>query len=131
MKDARFASIDKALRALADPTRLRIVALLIGGEVCVCHIHETLNIPQPKASRHLAYLRKSGLVEGRKEGFWVHYRLAAMDDLVLDTLMSTVRHCLGHVDTVKRDRKRLERATGCCAPEMTTQPTLECCAAQR
>ncbi len=61
-------------KALADATRLRILGLLLTGEVCVCHIHESLKIPQPKASRHLAYLRRAGLVETRREGLWGHYR---------------------------------------------------------
>src|SRR5688572_20640537 len=64
-------------RALADETRLRILALLRGGEVCVCHIHGGLRLPQPTISRHLAYLRKTGLVEARRQGVWMYYRLAA------------------------------------------------------
>ncbi len=54
--------------ALADPTRLRILSLLGDDEICVCHIHASLDVPQPTASRHLAYLRKSGLVEARRDG---------------------------------------------------------------
>jgi ArsR family transcriptional regulator len=82
---------------MADRTRLQILALLSGGEVCVCDIHETLGIPQPRASRHLAYLRRVGLVHDRKEGLWVYYRLANPDDPVLETLLSGVLHCLSHV----------------------------------
>ena len=67
--------METLFKALADATRLRILGLLLTGEVCVCHIHESLKIPQPKASRHLAYLRRAGLVETRREGLWVHYRL--------------------------------------------------------
>ena len=126
--DAQFQHLNVALRALADPTRLRILALLTGGEVCVCHIHHALGIPQPTASRHLAYLRKSGLVEARREGLWVHYGLAKMRDAVLGTLVDTVTHCIGHADTIARDRKRLERATGCCAVQGDSQPALSCCA---
>jgi ArsR family transcriptional regulator len=126
--DAQFQHLNVALRALADPTRLRILALLTGGEVCVCHIHEALGIPQPTASRHLAYLRKSGLVEARREGLWVHYGMAKMRDAVLGTLVDTVTHCIGHADTIARDRKRLERATGCCAVQADSQPSLSCCA---
>ena len=68
--------LEGVFRALADRTRLRILALLAGGEVCVCEIHESLGLPQPTVSRHLAYLRSAGLVTGRKEGLWVHYNLA-------------------------------------------------------
>ena len=67
--------METLFKALADATRLRILGLLLTGEVCVCHIHESLKIPQPKASRHLAYLRRAGLVETRRDGLWIHYRL--------------------------------------------------------
>jgi ArsR family transcriptional regulator, arsenate/arsenite/antimonite-responsive transcriptional repressor len=127
-QDPRFTALDTMLRALADPTRLRIVGLLHGGEVCVCHIHDTLDIPQPKASRHLAYLRRSGIVDTRRDGLWVHYRLASIDDPVVRTLFDSAIHCLGHVDTIARDRKRLEKATGCCPVESTGVPQLACCA---
>ena len=124
--DARFEQMNTALRALADPTRLRILALLKGGEVCVCHIHEALAIPQPTASRHLASLRRAGLVETRKAGLWVHYSLAKMPDTVLETLVETVTHCVGHAATIAKDRKRLERATGCRVVG-SAQPALACC----
>ena len=126
--DSRFTAMDLALRALADPTRLRILGLLAGGEVCVCHIHDALGIPQPKASRHLAYLRRSKIVDTRRDGLWVHYRLAPIDDPVVRTLVDAAMHCLGHVDTVGRDRKRLEKETGCCPLEDTAAPQVACCA---
>ena len=63
-------------KAFADPVRLRLLNLLADGEVCVCHLHEALELPQSTVSRHLAYLRKRGLVVDRREGLWVHYRLA-------------------------------------------------------
>jgi ArsR family transcriptional regulator len=126
--DRQFEQMNVALRALADPTRLRILSLLTGGEVCVCHIHDALGIPQPTASRHLAYLRRSGLVEARREGLWVHYSLAKMTDAVSSALVHSVTHCIGHAETIARDRKRLERATGCCAPQAASQHSLSCCA---
>ncbi len=62
--------------ALGDPIRRRILAMLLSrDECCVCHLHEALDAPQPKVSRHLAVLRESGLVRARREGVWVHYRL--------------------------------------------------------
>ena len=69
--------------ALADPTRLRILSLLGEDEICVCHLHASLDVPQPTASRHLAYLRKSGLVEARRDGIWMHYRLAPIENPVV------------------------------------------------
>src|SRR5262249_23752695 len=73
--DRALIDMEALLKAVADVTRLRILGLLLTGEVCVCHIHESLRIPQSKASRHLAYLRRAGLVATRREGLWVHYRL--------------------------------------------------------
>jgi amino-acid N-acetyltransferase len=109
-----------------------MLGLLLRGEVCVCHIHESLGIPQPKASRHLAYLRRAGLVEARKQGQWVHYRLAALPDAVERTLVATVGHCLTHLPALARDTERLEQALGCCAPiTAETPPILSCCAAAR
>jgi ArsR family transcriptional regulator, arsenate/arsenite/antimonite-responsive transcriptional repressor len=114
-------------QALADATRLRILGLLLNGEVCVCDIHDTLRIPQPKASRHLAYLRRAGLVATRREGLWVHYRLADTMDPIAGTIRQAVAHALGHVETVRRDAERLRKKTGCCAPVHAGPPTFECC----
>src|SRR5262245_66604578 len=78
MKRTR-TSIDRledAFKALADRTRLRILALLGNNEVCVCHLHDSLGVPQPTVSRHLAYLRRTGLVSARRDGVWMHYRVA-------------------------------------------------------
>jgi ArsR family transcriptional regulator len=126
--DTRFTQMNTALKALADPTRLRILGLVAGGEVCVCHLHEALGIPQPTASRHLAYLRRAGLVDTRRDGLWVYYRLATLADDALHTLVGAVTHCAGHADTVARDRKRLEQATGCCCVVDSPPPQLACCA---
>src|ERR1700738_4052721 len=79
MKNQVADALDESIelfKAFADPVRLRLLNLLADGEVCVCHLHEALELPQSTVSRHLAYLRKRGLVVGRKEGLWVHYRLA-------------------------------------------------------
>ena len=105
--DARLISLEDLFKALADRTRLRILGLLGAGEICVCHIHESLSLPQPTVSRHLAYLRKSGLVATRRDGLWVHYRLADLPDPVLQALVGAVTHAIGHAGT--RDRKRLAR----------------------
>src|SRR3954447_7094511 len=68
--------LESLFKALADKTRLRILALLGNNEVCVCHIHDSLGLPQPTVSRHLAYLRKSGLVAARRDGVWMHYQVS-------------------------------------------------------
>ena len=104
----QLLEMETVFKALADATRLRILGLLLTGEVCVCDIHESLKIPQPKASRHLAYLRRSGLVDTRREGLWIHYRLGKLADPVMAAIVDAVRHALTHVDTVHRDGERLK-----------------------
>jgi ArsR family transcriptional regulator len=107
MNDRGLRSLETVMRALADPTRLRIIGLLAHGEVCVCDIHETLGIPQPKTSRHLAYLRRAGLVSARKAGLWVHYRLADLPDPGVATVLAAVAHAVGHLNVADRDRRKL------------------------
>lgn len=130
--ETRLASLEILFKALADRTRLRILGLLLDGEVCVCHIHESLGVQQPKASRHLAYLRRAGLVETRKDGLWVHYRLARMGDPVIQALVEATAHAIGHLASGHRDRKQLSKriarpgrlipmaAAPCCAPGQNT-----------
>jgi ArsR family transcriptional regulator len=117
--------METMFKALADPTRLRILGLLLTGEVCVCHIHDSLKIPQPKTSRHLAYLRKAGIVEADKRGLWVYYKLAPQTALA-QTLLDAARHCVSHLPTAQHDAKRLERETGCCVATAEA-PQLACC----
>jgi ArsR family transcriptional regulator len=120
-------AVGDIFKALADPTRVRILGLLANGEICVCHIHESLKLPQSLVSRHLAYLRKSGLVETRKQGLWVHYRLAQPSDDTTRTLLSAIYHVIGHLTPVTRDARRLEKKTGCCAVAPPA-PDFSCCA---
>ncbi|MBI3492310.1 MAG: metalloregulator ArsR/SmtB family transcription factor [Acidobacteria bacterium] len=126
----KLLAVEALFKALADTTRLRILGLLVNGEICVCHLHEALRLPQPTVSRHLAYLRRSGLVETRRDGLWIHYRLAHLDDTVLRTLREIATHALGHVNAIARDAERLQRRTGCCAPAgaRDERPALACCA---
>ena len=98
--------------------------------MCVCHIHESLRITQPKASRHLAYLRRSGLVETRRDGLWIHYRLATLPDPILAAIITSVRHALTHLDVIHNDTERLQKKTGCCAPTPGDVTGVPCCAPQ-
>ena len=127
MIDKRLESIETLFRALADRTRLRIVGLLLSGEICVCNIHESLGLPQPTVSRHLAYLRNAGLVASRKNGLWVHYRLADVPDPVMKTLLDAVGHALGHLDSGKRDQKRLAAHVNVAARRWFPIRTAPCC----
>src|SRR5205807_6313380 len=82
----------RMFKALGDDTRLRIVALLSHGELCVCHVESALRLSQPTASRHLGVLRNAGLVESRRAGNWVFYRLAGqLDPACRQQLRSLVR----------------------------------------
>jgi len=122
-----LTEMETLFKALADATRLRILGLLLTGEVCVCDIHESLKIPQPKASRHLAYLRRSGLVDTRRDGLWIHYRLGRLADPVMAAIVDAVRHALTHVDSVHRDAERLQKRTGCCVPTPGGVTRAACC----
>src|SRR3954470_3289336 len=95
-------SLEAVFKALADKTRLRILALLGADEVCVCHIHDSLGIPQPTASRHLAYLRRTGLVDARREGVWMHYRVSNGLDPVIQGVVNAAVHALTHVAATTR-----------------------------
>jgi len=127
-KADQLAQLEGLFKALADATRLRILRLLMAGEVCVCDIHDTLRIPQAKASRHLAYLRRAGLVTTRREGLWVHYSLSKSADPVVSTIEDATTHVLGHVESLKKDAERFEKRTGCCVPA-AGRTRLACCAA--
>ena len=126
-----LSEMETLFKALADATRLRILGLLLTGDVCVCHIHESLKIPQPKASRHLAYLRRAGLVDARRDGLWMHYRMASLTDPVMATVVDAVRHALAHTDVVHRDAERLQKKTGCCMPTPGDVAGEPCCTPQR
>lgn len=78
------------LKALADDTRLRIVALLDGGELCVCHIASGLDISQPNASQHLLVLRNAGVVDSRRQGSWIYYRMNTTQDPVRTRILGAV-----------------------------------------
>jgi ArsR family transcriptional regulator len=127
----QLRDMETLFKALADETRLRILGLLLSGEVCVCDIHESLKIPQPKASRHLAYLRRAGLVDTRREGLWIHYRLGKLTDPVMAAIVDNVRHALTHIDAVHRDGERLQKRTGCCVPSPGQLASVSCCAPER
>ena len=102
-------------RALADPTRLRLINLIAGQEICVCYFVEVIDAPQPKISRHLAYLRKAGIVATRREGKWMHYRLIMPADSHAAAIVKTTLASLKQDKELQRDLQRLTRA--CCGPK--------------
>ena len=106
-------------RALADPTRLRIINLIGDQEVCVCFFVEILKTNQPKISRHLAYLRRAGIVASRREGIWIHYRISTPTDENAAKVLLAVREWLAKDAIMQQDRKRLDKV--CCAPQLPVQ----------
>jgi ArsR family transcriptional regulator len=102
-------ALTQVYSALADETRLRILSLLKDGEVCVCHLHGSLGLPQPTVSRHLAYLRKAGLVRARRNGIWMHYALERPAEPVVAAVVDAALHALTHTAVAPRDHARLQR----------------------
>ena len=106
-KEKHSFNIEQLFRALADRTRLRIINLIGEDELCVCFFVEVLQVKQSRISRHLAYLRKAGLVNARREGKWMHYRIEELPDPDASRILNEVRSCLGRDNEMKRDRERL------------------------
>ena len=94
-------------RAFADPTRLRLISLLLEGELCVCDLCAVVEESQPKVSRHLALLRRANLVRVRSEGKWKYYAVADAPAGMRRTLLDCVRSCLRGTEVLKADLKRL------------------------
>jgi len=110
-------SVDVMFRAFSDRTRLRILHVLRGGEMCVGDIVESLRAPQPRVSRHLAYLRKANLVVARKSGLWSHYALAPAKTPFHRKLLECLEKCFGGVPEIQADTARaakIRRFGGCC-----------------
>jgi ArsR family transcriptional regulator len=105
-------SVTRLFKALADDTRLRIVALLSHGELCVCHLEEALGLSQPNVSRQLGILRAAGVVEDRREGNWVYYRLLAQEDGDCERQLRGLVRGFGKRDVLRRDVERLLRTRG-------------------
>lgn len=103
------AGLDELFKGVADPTRIRILNILAAGELCVCDIHEILDLPQPLVSRHLARLRNAGLVSVERDSQFAHYRLAAPDNAVHRNLVSCVRTCFKGIDSLHDERSAAEK----------------------
>jgi len=117
---SKSASLAGLFAALADATRLRLLNLMDGREVCVCYFVEILRQGQPKISRHLAYLRKAGIVSARREGKWMHYRILPQADEAAASILTAVLASLRGDRQMQGDRAKLERA--CCAPQKLVMP---------
>ena len=107
--------IELLFRALADRTRLRLLNLIAGKEICVCYFVEILGMGQPKISRHLAYLRRAGIVAARRQGRWMHYRLLAPQNAVASAVLTETLDHLRNLPDMQADLVRLEES--CCTPD--------------
>jgi ArsR family transcriptional regulator, arsenate/arsenite/antimonite-responsive transcriptional repressor len=106
-------------KALADKTRLRLLNLMGEEEICVCFLVEGLRTHQPKISRHLAYLRKAGVVEARRDGKWIHYRIVEPEDPYAAAVFRAVREWLANDKEMQSDRQQLVEV--CCSPQLPVQ----------
>lgn len=106
-------------KALADQTRLRLINLMGDEEICVCFFVEVLKTNQPKISRHLAYLKRAGVVAVRREGKWMHYRIVEPPDPHAANIFRELRNWLADNPTMQSDRARLRKI--CCAPQLPVQ----------
>jgi len=110
--------VNRLFRAFSDKTRLRILHLLLAGELCVCDIMDVLKVPQAKTSRHLGYLRRAGLVQARDEGQWSYYSLAPASNPVHEKLLDCLSVSCKVVPEIARDNARVNRGrkSGSCCP---------------
>jgi ArsR family transcriptional regulator, arsenate/arsenite/antimonite-responsive transcriptional repressor len=106
---ARPPDLVRIYQCLCDRTRLRLLHLLAEGPLCVCHLQEALGEPQVKISKHLAYLRRHGLVEARREANWMIYRLPARPSPELRANLACLQDCAREDPRFRADRERLRR----------------------
>jgi ArsR family transcriptional regulator, arsenate/arsenite/antimonite-responsive transcriptional repressor len=106
--------IERFFQALGDSTRLRLLNLMGDQEVCVCYFVEILGIPQPKISRHLAYLRSAGIVSARREAKWMHYRIVMPPHIGATQILKQTLEWLKEEKAMQKDRAQLAKA--CCMP---------------
>ena len=109
--------VAKLFKALSDETRLRILRLLLKGELCICELMEVLQLPQSNISRHMAYLKNAGLVDDRREAVWVYYSLTEPKNRVHAGQLRCLAECFDDYEDLKRDEARLEefKLKGTCA----------------
>jgi len=115
MRSGKPFNMELFFAALADNTRLRLLNLMRDTEVCVCFFVEVIGTNQPKISRHLAYLRKAGIVAARRDGIWAHYRIVTPKNEHAAKVLRDVQEWLKTDKVMQKDRKQL--ANVCCAPQ--------------
>jgi ArsR family transcriptional regulator, arsenate/arsenite/antimonite-responsive transcriptional repressor len=128
MKKEAF-DVERFFQALGDRTRLRLLNLMGDQEVCVCYFVEILGGPQPKISRHLAYLRSAGIVAARREGKWMHYRISMPAHVGAAQILKQTLGWLKEEKAMQSDRARLTKA--CCSPSEAHRQSLAVAASTR
>ncbi len=108
----RGVNLVRIHECLCDLTRLRVVHLLLQGPLCVCHLQSVLGEPQAKVSRHLAYLRRSGMVETERDGKWIIYRLPERRPPLLETNLACLQDCAAEEAVFRRDLQKLSKLRG-------------------
>lgn len=121
MAQKSYFDLERFFQALGDRTRLRLLNLMGDQEICVCYFVEVLGCPQPKVSRHLAYLRSAGIVSIRREGKWMHYRIAMPPHVGAAQILRQTLAALKNERAFQADTTRLAKA--CCSPKVF--PALE------
>jgi ArsR family transcriptional regulator, arsenate/arsenite/antimonite-responsive transcriptional repressor len=104
--------LTRAFRALGDETRVRIVALLVHGELCVCHLESALGISQPNCSRQLGILKSAGIVDSRRDGTWVYYRITDQEHESVKHVLDVLARTFGSERALRADHARLKRNCG-------------------
>ncbi len=104
--------LTRLFRALGDQTRLRIVALLSHGELCVCHLESALDLNQSTASRHLGILKSAGIVDRRREGTWVYYSITEQDHATVAKALEVLTKTFGGERALRADHARLRKSCG-------------------
>ena len=116
---SRELTLEQLFKALSDPIRLRLLNLIGDQEVCVCFFVEALDTPQPTISRHLAYLRRTGLVKARRDGKWMHYSVVTPKEREVSDVLNASLRAMKANPEFQRDRARLNKA--CCGPQSLIQ----------
>lgn len=115
MSDEKPFNAEMFFAALADNTRLRLLNLIGETEICVCYFVEVIGPNQPKISRHLAYLRRAGIVNARRDGKWAHYRIVEPENEHAAKVLRDVLAWLATDEAMQNDRRQLAKL--CCTPQ--------------
>ena len=104
--------LTRVFRALGDENRVRIVALLVHGELCVCHLETALGLSQPNCSRQLGILKTAGIVDSRRDGTWVYYRITEQEHESVTDVLGVLAKTFGAEKALRADHARLKKNCG-------------------